>query len=59
MSKARVARMCVAYFSLGLPSPARSQSKDRSQVVLDAIDRADAFATQGQFQQAPLVITKP
>jgi thiol-disulfide isomerase/thioredoxin len=52
MSKARVAWMCVAYFALGFPSPVQSQSKDQSQAVLDAIDRADAFATQGQFQQA-------
>src|ERR1700683_4246954 len=52
MSKARVAWMCLAYFALGFPSPAQSQSKDQSQLVLDAIDRADAFATQGQLQQA-------
>src|ERR1700733_12077940 len=52
MSKARVVWICLVYFGLALPSPAQSQSKDQSQAVLDAIDGADAFATQGQFQQA-------
>lgn len=46
--------MCLACTSASFPSYAQTQtqSQGESQAVLDAIDRADAFATQRQYQQA-------
>jgi thiol-disulfide isomerase/thioredoxin len=56
MSKARVVCLWLAFSGLAFSSFAQSRSEskspDSSQALLDALDRADAFATQRQYQQA-------
>jgi thiol-disulfide isomerase/thioredoxin len=56
MSKTSLASLLLAFIAAVAPSSAQShspsQSQGESQAVLDAIDRADAFSTQHQYQQA-------
>jgi len=56
MSKTSLASLLLAFVAAVRPTVAQShpspQSQDESQAVLDAIDRADAFSTQHQYQQA-------